>query len=145
MTRMREAAYDDVDEPEAEQGPGQEPVSRFMAEDVEVVAGNAPLTEVADRLVAASVGALVVVDERGRPVAVVSERDVVRAVADDADLAAARALDVATRALVWCDIDATVAEVAAEMMDRYVRHALVEDEGRFVGIVSARDLLGAFL
>ena len=30
-------------------------------------------------------------------------------------------------------------------MERYVRHVLVEDEGGFVGIVSARDLLGADL
>jgi len=37
-----------------------------------------------------------------------------------------------------------VAEVATEMMDRYVRHVLIEDGGRFVGIVSARDLLGVY-
>jgi CBS domain-containing protein len=37
-----------------------------------------------------------------------------------------------------------VAEVAEEMMEHYVRHVLVEDAGRVVGIVSARDLLGAY-
>jgi CBS domain-containing protein len=30
------------------------------------------------------------------------------------------------------------------MMEQYVRHVLVEDKGRLVGIVSARDLLGAY-
>ena len=29
-------------------------------------------------------------------------------------------------------------------MERWVRHVLVEEEGRVVGIVSARDLLGAY-
>jgi CBS domain-containing protein len=29
------------------------------------------------------------------------------------------------------------------MMEQYVRHVLLEEEGRLVGIVSARDLLGA--
>jgi CBS domain-containing protein len=29
------------------------------------------------------------------------------------------------------------------MMECYVRHVLVEDDGRLIGIVSARDLLGA--
>jgi CBS domain-containing protein len=38
-----------------------------------------------------------------------------------------------------------MAEVAEEMMDCYVRHVLVEDGGRLVGIVSARDLLGAYV
>jgi CBS domain-containing protein len=30
------------------------------------------------------------------------------------------------------------------MMDRYVRHVLVEEDGSLVGIVSARDVLGAY-
>ena len=30
------------------------------------------------------------------------------------------------------------------MMDRYVRHLLVEKDGQLVGIVSARHLLGAY-
>jgi CBS domain-containing protein len=30
------------------------------------------------------------------------------------------------------------------MMESYVRHVLLEDEGRLVGIVSARDLLGTY-
>jgi CBS domain-containing protein len=29
-------------------------------------------------------------------------------------------------------------------MERYVRHVLIEEDGRLVGIVSARDLLGAY-
>jgi CBS domain-containing protein len=49
-----------------------------------------------------------------------------------------------TTTLVWCDAEAKVAEVAARMMDCYVRHALVEDGGRLVGVVSARDLLGVY-
>ena len=30
------------------------------------------------------------------------------------------------------------------MMEEYVRHVLLEEDGRLVGIVSARDLLGAY-
>jgi CBS domain-containing protein len=30
------------------------------------------------------------------------------------------------------------------MMEQYVRHVLVEDSGRLIGIVSARDLLGVY-
>ena len=56
----------------------------------------------------------------------------------------ATAGDVAHRSLVWCDADAMVADVAELMMERYVRHVLVEDQGRLVGVVSARDLLGDY-
>ena len=65
-----------------------------------------------------------------------------RAVAEQRDPIATRAIEVGHDTLVWSDITATVAEVATEMMDRYVRHVLIEDDGQFVGIVSARDLLG---
>ena len=62
----------------------------------------------------------------------------------EADPATTRASDVAHRTLVWCDAEATVTEVATEMMECYIRHVLVEEDGRLVGIVSARDLLGAY-
>ena len=45
---------------------------------------------------------------------------------------------------MWCDGEAPVAEVAEQMMEHYVRHVLVEEDGRLVGVVSARDLLGAY-
>jgi CBS domain-containing protein len=41
-------------------------------------------------------------------------------------------------------VEADVADVAEEMMERYVRHVLLERDGELAGIVSARDLLGAY-
>jgi CBS domain-containing protein len=73
----------------------------------------------------------------------VSERDLVRAIADGSDLAAATAASVATTELVWADGTASVDEVAEQMMEHWVRHVLVEDGGALVGMVSARDVLGA--
>ena len=54
------------------------------------------------------------------------------------------AADIAHTRLFWCDASTTVAEVATQMMAQYVRHILVEDNGRLAGIVSARDLLGVY-
>jgi hypothetical protein len=51
----------------------------------------------------------------------------------------------AATTLVWCDADATVAEAAVRMMECWIRHILVERAGRLVGVVSARDLLGAYI
>jgi CBS domain-containing protein len=51
---------------------------------------------------------------------------------------------VASTKLVWCDADATVDHVATRMMDRYIRHVLVERDGALAGIVSARELLGVY-
>jgi CBS domain-containing protein len=118
-------------------------VSMLIAAPVAKVAPEATIFEVADAMTAASVGALVVSDDDGAA-GIVSERDIVGALAKRRDPATTRARDVASTTLVWCDAEATVAEVAEEMMERYVRHVLVEDRGRLVGIVSARDVLGAY-
>jgi CBS domain-containing protein len=114
-----------------------------MADKVVQVASDATLLDVADALTGADVGALVVMDG-DRVVGVVSERDIVHAIGERRWLETARAMDVATKDLVWCDAEATVTEVANEMAERYIRHVLVEREGALVGMVSGRDLLGFY-
>ena len=104
---------------------------------------TANLHEVADALTSDGIGAIVV-GEADAIDGIVSERDLVRAVSERRDMAATRAIDIAHRELVWCDASASIPEVANEMMEQYVRHILVEEGGRLVGIVSARDLLGAY-
>ncbi|HEX5365270.1 MAG TPA: CBS domain-containing protein [Acidimicrobiales bacterium] len=120
------------------------PVSSLVGSPVADVRPGATLVEVAKVMHAAGVGALVVRDGDGAPSGIVSERDLVEAVATGRDLSATTAGEVARSTLVWCDEDASVAEVAAEMMDEYVRHVLVEADGRLLGVVSARDLLGVY-
>ena len=120
------------------------PVRPLVAEDVARVGADADLLAVARALAEAEVGALIVGD--GDVVkGVVSERDLVRAMAAGREPAATRAIDVAQTNLVWCDAGASVGEVAEEMMEQYVRHVLVEEDSELVGIVSARDLLGAYV
>jgi CBS domain-containing protein len=119
------------------------PVSALAADEVAYVAGDADLWQVAEALVDADVGALTIgagVDVR----AVVSERDIVRALAERRDPATTTATDIGRTDLVCCDANSTIADVAEEMMEHYVRHVLIADRGRVVGIVSARDLLGAY-
>ena len=119
------------------------PVSPYVADNVAHIAPDASLLEVADALASGDVGALAV-GEPGEVVGVVSERDLIGALTKRLAFDTTRAIDVATTELVWCDASATIAEVATEMMEHYVRHVLVEDDGRLVGVVSARDLLGAY-
>lgn len=77
---------------------------------------------------------------------VISERDIVRAVALDDDLDETTVASLDSRDLIWATTDSTVAEVAEEMMTRYVRHVLIGDDGgQLVGIVSMRDILTAYL
>ncbi len=122
---------------------GSTPISAVTGDPVRRVAADATVADVAKAIAEEQVGAIVVGDD-AFPAALVSERDIVRVIADGKDPASVRAIDVASTKLVWCDADATVDEVAVRMMDRYIRHILVERDGVLIGIVSARDLLGVY-
>ena len=120
---------------------GLTPISTITGDPVARVPADATVADVAKAMVAHDVGAIVVGYEE-RPAALLSERDIVRVVAAGQDPATVPALKIASTKLVWCGAEATVNQVAARMMDRYIRHVLVEHDGALMGIVSARDLLG---
>ncbi len=119
------------------------PISTITGDPVARVPADATIADVARAMVTCDVGAIAIGDD-ARPVALVSERDIVRAVAAGRNPATAPVSDVASTQLVWCDAEASVDQVAARMMDRYIRHVLVERDGALLGIVSARDLLGVY-
>ena len=104
---------------------------------------DATLQAAAQELAEDSVGMLVV-GTADKVVGVISERDVVRAVAAFRDPRTTLVSDIESTRLVWCGSSSTVNEVAELMMEQYVRHVLVEEDGKLVGVVSARDLLGAY-
>jgi len=122
--------------------PGALRIDVLIGDTVVCVVPTATLCEVANVLIGDGISA-VVVGSQERPVGIVSEHDIVRAVADGAD-SSTTAADIAHTQLFWSEASSSVAEVATQMMDQYVRHILVEDGGRLAGIVSARDLLGVY-
>lgn len=118
-------------------------VGIFAADRLVRVAADAPVNAVAEAIDDNDVGAVVVGLDTVE--GIVSERDLVRAVAAHHDLSVLRAGDIASTELVYCDAHASLDDAAELMLERYVRHLLVEAGGEVVGIVSARDLLGAYV
>lgn len=120
-------------------------MSTLVSDGVVWVPPDASLVEVARTLADAEVGAAVVRSETSeQPSGIVSERDIVRAIAAGRYASDTCVSEIAHTEIAWADATATVAEVAEEMMDQYVRHVLIEDGGRLTGVVSVRDLLGAY-
>lgn len=77
---------------------------------------------------------------------VISERDIVRAVATGADLDAPATSVASDRELLWAKPTSSIGDVALEMMESYVRHVLIAgDDGQPAGIVSMRDLLATII
>jgi CBS domain-containing protein len=110
-----------------------------------VIAADETLRAVAHTLWTESVGALVVGDAR-HPVGVISERDVVTALAQGADPDAVTAADVMTRHVISARLEDPLFDAASRMLDDAIRHLPVADEnGTVVGMVSIRDLIRPLL
>jgi CBS domain-containing protein len=88
------------------------------------------------------IGAMVVSEDERSVVGIISERDVVRGLADHGprvlDL---RVAELMTRAVVSCRPQDTVKQVMAQMTSRRIRHLPVVTDGVLRGIVSIGDVV----
>jgi CBS domain-containing protein len=96
-------------------------------------------------LVEHNIGALVVVDETGAPVGMLSERDIVREAVRDERLFGRTVGELMTRDVVVGVPEDDLRAVRRTMTERRFRHVPVIAEGRLVGIVSIGDVVKAEL
>ncbi len=87
------------------------------------------------------IGAVVVSDDGATIAGIVSERDVVRELAQHRE-----AVDGPVSAIMTAEVhtvapEATVTELAAEMTERRIRHVPVLRDGKLVGLVSIGDVV----
>ncbi len=110
--------------------------------EVVTVRPEATIAEVAIVMTEHRIGAVVVTGDGASIAGVLSERDIVRALArpDDATLAATAA-SLMTSEVVTCEPDTTVEELMSTMTDRRVRHIPVLVDGSLAGLVSIGDVV----
>jgi len=119
------------------------PVSTYMADGVVTLPPTATLRAAADLIADASVGCIVI-GSTDAVAGIVSERDIVLAVARGLDLEAATLAEMEPKRLIWVSPQTTMGEVAEEMMEDYVRHVLVGNGSSVVGVLSMRDVIAAY-
>jgi CBS domain-containing protein len=115
-------------------------VADLMTKDVLTVEPSDSIGEAAEKMVAAKVGAVVVVEDMVRIIGIVTERDLLRAVASRARAAEARVRQWMTPNPVTIDPETTVEDAAKMMFENNFRHLPVVKDGRPLGIVSLRVL-----
>jgi CBS domain-containing protein len=115
-------------------------VADVMTKDVLTVDPAASIGEAAEKMVGAGVGAVIVVEDFARIIGIVTERDILRAVAQRARAAEARVRQWMTESVVTIEPGTTIEEAAKVMFERNFRHLPVVKDGRPLGIVSLRRL-----
>ena len=120
-------------------------VARILAEKGNAVVTVPPhrtIDEAIHLLAEKRIGALVVTGAEGRVLGILSERDVMRALASDAGSAFDQPVSrYMTSKVVTCPRRATVEEVMETMTEGRFRHLPVVEEGRLLGVVSIGDVV----
>jgi CBS domain-containing protein len=105
--------------------------------------GQDSLRAAAERMWRQQTGSLLVTDG-GHLLGIITERDLLRAVAFGADPDKTSVDDAMTADLFTVPPDMPLQEAAREMAARWIRHLPVVDGGQLLGVVSMRDVTGVF-
>jgi CBS domain-containing protein len=107
------------------------------------VSADAPISEAVAVLNSRKIGAVVVVDGKGKLAGILSERDVVRRLGtgDPAALLAAPVRSAMTAKVITCTPDASVSDLMETMTRHRIRHIPIVADKELVGVVSIGDVV----
>lgn len=125
------------------QGPGAEDETAGQATTpIPICRGSEPLTRALRRLARSSVEALAVVDDDDRVVGIVTEHDAVR-LAQGMMSESAEVRDMVEVDVIAIPVDTPGTEAFTRMLANRIRHLVIVDKRKLVGVVSLRDVLCA--
>ena len=117
-------------------------ILRTKGSSVATASPEATITDIAARLKQEKIGALVVSDDGVKVLGIISERDIVRGLADHGpNLLEKRADDLMTAEVFTCTPNDTTGDLMAVMTERRIRHIPVTEDGALCGIVSIGDVV----
>jgi CBS domain-containing protein len=114
-------------------------IADLMTQDVVSVAPEDTLGEAAAKMTERGIGA-VVVSDFGRMIGILSERDIMRAVADRIHSSEARVREWMTADPVTATTETSVEEAGRTMLENGFRHLPVVEGERAIGMLSIRDV-----
>jgi signal-transduction protein with cAMP-binding, CBS, and nucleotidyltransferase domain len=119
-------------------------LAQVMRKEIKKIAHTVSVREAARRMRDEHIGSLFV-EDGGKLVGIITETDLVRrGIAEGTDLNKATVHSVMTTPIATIEITRTLQDAHDMMGDLGVRHLGVTEKGKFVGMVSVRDLLVYF-
>jgi CBS domain-containing protein len=118
-------------------------VKDIMSSPVVTLDEDATSNKVATLMDENDLGCVIVTNKVGKPVGIITERDlVVRVLAKNLVPDAIKAKEIMTSPLVTIEPEATISEAARRMSRLDIRRLGVVYKGNLVGLISSRDVLG---
>lgn len=108
------------------------------------VGSDTSAADIAVVLKSERIGAVVVQDAQEGMLGIVSERDIVHAIAERGDGALGlNAKDLMSSSVVTCSPESSSSEIMEQMIESKIRHLPVTVDGSLVGIISVSDVVEA--
>ncbi len=118
-------------------------VGQLMSTNLSVIAEDTTVKQAAGRMLSQHIGSLLV--KKGEDFSgIITETDVVRAVAEADDVAGISVVHVMSSPILTIEKKLSPHYARDLMANKRIRHLAVTEEGKIVGILSARDLLAYF-
>jgi CBS domain-containing protein len=121
-------------------------ISDIMRKKLETIQGTASVQQAAKKMTDRNVSSLLIVDEKGTPSGIISERDLVTKVCyNDRNASAVTNQEIMSSPLITISPKSSPSEAADMMLQHNVRHLLVVDRGdssnsnKPVGIITPLD------
>ena len=103
---------------------------------------DATLLEITTKLSQRRIGAMVIVGDNGQVAGIVSERDIIRAIAEGGPAALNQSVsDFMTQNVISCTEKSAIDELMELMTEGRFRHLPVMEDGALVGIISIGDVV----
>jgi len=117
-------------------------VKDVMSSPVTTIDENETVDKAAQLMDEQNVGCIVVTSKQGKPLGIITERDlVIRVLARNSQPSKLIAKEVMTSPLITVDPDETLSEAARRMSRLNIRRLGVMYKGNLVGLVSSKDIL----
>lgn len=121
-------------------------ILRDKGSQVQTTTAGTPLKDAIAVLASKRIGVLVVSSDGRKIEGILSERDIVRGLANEStDFSSHRVGDLMTSNVFTCGPDTTVASVMELMDKKRIRHVPVTVKNELAGVVSIRDIVNARL
>lgn len=121
-------------------------ILQSKGERVVAIEPNAKVRDVASTLRRERICAALVRDRDGALLGIVSERDIVRSIAEEGSEALSKsAADLMSRSVVTCRPESSTEELMEQMLAERIRHLPVYEDDELVGIISIVDVVKGVL
>ena len=87
------------------------------------------------------VGAMPIIDKKNKVIGIISERDLSRFIYTERFNSSLLISNIMSKSLVTCDLNTSVTELMDTMTEKKIRHILIMEDNKLLGIVSIGDVV----